>query len=188
MKKVILSLAVLVATSISAFAATDNKTETGVPACTSQTACKSKTACCEKKEKCNRAERAFEGIDLTAEQQTKLAELRKNCLAGKPAKVCKEAKDNCKSNLTDEQKKQMKAERRAKQFEARKKYLEGVKSILTPEQYNKFLENSYLSKSAKKVDGKCHGKKMHRKGDNRRNDSNKMARKGDRQNKNMNRA
>ena len=185
MKKVILSLAILVATSISAFAATDNKTETGAPACKTQTACSTKGACGDKKEKGNRADKAFEGLGLTSEQQTKLAELRKSCASGKENK---EAKDSAKSNLTDEQKKQLKAERRAKHLEARKKYLENVKAILTPEQYDKFLENSYLSKANKKSDGKGNGKKMQRKGKDGKSGDNKMARRGDRQNKNMNRA
>lgn len=189
MKKVILSLAILVATSMASFAATDNKTENATNACQSNTECPVNGTCPEKKEKTAKCCKAFEGIDLTAEQKAKLAELRKNCTADKEKN--KESKDK-KSNLTDEQKKQLKGERKAKHLEARKKYLESVKAILTPEQYNQFLENSYLSKNHKKSDMKGKGAKMHRKGDgkrmDRKGDNNKMARKADRQNKNADRA
>lgn len=189
MKKVILSLAILVATSMASFASTDNKNDNVTSVCKSQTECPVNGVCTEKKEKTPKCCKAFEGIDLTAEQKAKLAELQKGCTADRDKnKASKDKKDN----LTKEQKKQLKAERRAKHLEARKKYLENVKSILTPEQYNKFLENSYLSSHHKKADMKSKGAKMHRKGDgkrfDRKGDNNKMARKGDRQNKNAKRA
>lgn len=197
MKKVILSLAILVATSISAFAATDNNADAKSPACKSQTTCSRNGVCGDKKDKPCKRDKAFEGINLTAEQKSKLEELRKNREEARKNKVegkacckdskeCKDKKDCPKNNLTAEQKKQMKAELKAKKLEAKKKYLNDVKSILTPEQYNQFLENSYLSKS----DVKGHGKKMHRKGDkmNRHRDGKRINKNVDRQNKNADRA
>lgn len=191
MKKVILSLAILVATSFASFAAIDNKTENTTSVCKSKTeclvngTCPDNSSCTAKKEKTPKCCKAFEGIDLSAEQKAKLAELRKSCIADREKN--KVSKDK-KSNLSDEQKKQLKAERKAKHLEARKKYLENVKAILTPEQYNQFLENSYLSSHHKKADMKGKGAKMHRKGDGKRfgrkGDKNKMASKTDRQNKN----
>lgn len=189
MKKVILSLAILVATAMASFAATDNKTENATKACKSTTECPVNGTCPENKEKTAKCCKAFEGINLTAEQKAKLAELRKNCTAEREKN--KETKGK-KCNLSDEQKRQLKAECKAKCLEARKKYLESVKSILTPEQYNQFLENSYLSKNHKKCDMRGKGMKMHRKCDGKRmdckGDNKKAACKADRQNKNSNRA
>lgn len=157
MKKVILSLAVIVAISIPSFASNDNKTENKA-SCAQTTCCAATTSCTQGKEKVGKADKAFEGLNLTAEQQTKLAELRKNRMADK-GRVPKEKRDSVKGNLTVEQKKQLMEERQAKRLEARKKYLESVKAILTPEQYDKFLENSYLSKVSERKSGKMHVKK-----------------------------
>ena len=49
-----------------------------------------------------------------------------------------------KKNLTDEQKQQLKEEKKAKKTEAKRNYLNGVKEVLTPEQYVVFLENFYI--------------------------------------------
>ncbi|MCH5224273.1 MAG: hypothetical protein J1E82_09550 [Muribaculaceae bacterium] len=81
---------------------------------------------------------AFEGIQLTDNQQQKLQELRKGL---GPVKLT----DEQKKNLTDDQKKQMKAEAKAKKADAKKNYLNGVKEILTEQQYVIFLENNYLN-------------------------------------------
>lgn len=186
MKKVILSLAILVASSMSMFAATDNKTENKSATCTSQTTCNVNAKCGEKGEKKDRsakANKAFEGLNLTAEQQAKLAELRKNCTANKENCDAKKGCDS-KSNLTDEQKKQLKAESKAKHLEARKKYLEDVKTILTPEQYTKFLENNYLSASKKNGNRKMQGMKMAQKKHGKKGAGKNIARKGERNNKN----
>lgn len=190
MKKVILSLAILVASSMSMFAATDNKTENKSATCTSQTTCNVNAKCGEKKDRSAKANKAFEGLNLTAEQQAKLAELRKNCTANK--ENCTANKENCdakkgcdsKSNLTDEQKKQLKAESKAKHLEARKKYLEDVKTILTPEQYTKFLENNYLSASKKNGNRKMQGMKMAQKKHGKKGAGKNIAGKGERNNKN----
>lgn len=89
--------------------------------------------------------RAFEGIDLTAEQQQKLSDLRSNRM-----ERAKNDKASSKTQLTDEQRAVKRAEMQAKREEARKKYLEDVKGILTPEQYAKFLENEKNAKPEKR--------------------------------------
>lgn len=77
----------------------------------------------------------FEGLDLTAEQQNQINELQKTLRPEKKDKMKKEG-------LSDEQKKELRKEMKANQENIREKYLEGVKNILTPEQYAQFLENS----------------------------------------------
>lgn len=200
MKRMILSLAILIAATASVFASGDNTKVND--------SCKNRKECTLSKKgngemRKNRKEcSAFEGLNLTQEQKTKLADLRKECMPSKKkgcdgkacndcaackdckdGKSCKECKD-CKAgngvcknikrdNLSREEKMKLKEERRARIVETRKKYLEGVKNILTPEQYDKFLENSYLSKASNhknfkskghaKRYGKTHDKKRGRK-------------------------
>lgn len=200
MKRMILSLAILIAATASVFASGDNTKVND--------SCKNRKECTLSKKgngemRKNRKEcSAFEGLNLTQEQKTKLADLRKECTPSKKkgcdgkacndcaackdckdGKSCKECKD-CKAgngvcknmkrdNLSREEKMKLKEERRARIVETRKKYLEGVKNILTPEQYDKFLENSYLSKASNhknfkskghaKRYGKTHDKKRGRK-------------------------
>lgn len=85
----------------------------------------------------------FEGVQLTDDQQQRLQVLQQGL---GPVQLSKEqmAKIPENKNLTPEQKQQLKAERQANKMEAKKKYLGGVKEILTPEQYVIFLENVYL--------------------------------------------
>ncbi|MFG6427719.1 MAG: Spy/CpxP family protein refolding chaperone [Muribaculaceae bacterium] len=200
MKRMILSLAILIAATASVFASGDNTKVND--------SCKNSKECTLSKKgngemRKNRKEcSALEGLNLTQEQKTKLADLRKECMPSKKkgcdgkacndcaackdckdGKSCKECKD-CKAgngvcknikrdNLSREEKMKLKEERRARIVETRKKYLEGVKNILTPEQYDKFLENSYLSKASNhknfkskghaKRYGKTHDKKRGRK-------------------------
>lgn len=200
MKRMILSLAILIAATASVFASGDNTKVND--------SCKNSKECTLSKKgngemRKNRKEcSALEGLNLTQEQKTKLADLRKECTPSKKkgcdgkacndcaackdckdGKSCKECKD-CKAgngvcknikrdNLSREEKMKLKEERRARIVETRKKYLEGVKNILTPEQYDKFLENSYLSKASNhknfkskghaKRYGKTHDKKRGRK-------------------------
>lgn len=85
----------------------------------------------------------FDGIQLTADQQQKLAVLRQG-LGPVVLTPEQQAKIPQNPNLTPEQKKQLKAEKKAKKLEAKKKYLNGVKETLTPDQYVVFLENCYL--------------------------------------------
>lgn len=193
MKKLVLSLAILVGSSFTILASNDNKTncENNSKACTE---CVNKDGKSCKKERGIKNIRAFEGLNLTTEQQTKLEALQNNFAkerkASKQAKEANKKDKDSKKNLTYEQKKQMKEEKRAKRLEAKKQYLAGIKSILTPEQYNKFLENNYLSKgegkSSKgkgyKMQGKRGDKKMGKRshGDKKLNgkrDGNTMTRK-----------
>ena len=85
----------------------------------------------------------FDGVQLTDDQQQRLQVLRQGI---GPVQLTPEMKAKIKENpnLTPEQKAQLKAERKAKKLENKKKYLNGVKEILTPEQYVVFLENVYL--------------------------------------------
>ena len=85
----------------------------------------------------------FDGIQLTDDQQKRLQVLRQGL---GPVELTPEQKAKIKENsqLTPEQKQQLKKERNDKKMEAKKNYLNGVKEILTPDQYVVFLENVYL--------------------------------------------
>lgn len=96
----------------------------------------------------------FDGVQLTDDQQQRLQVLQQGL---GPVVLDKEQQAKIKENpnLTPEQKKQLKEERKARKLEAKKNYLNGVKEILTPEQYVIFLENVYLYSPQK--DGKAKG-------------------------------
>lgn len=169
MKKVILSLAIFAATSLSMMAANDNNNATSNE--------KARTECCKNKGECKKGDRsamkdgkairaergmkAFEGLNLTDAQKTKIEELQKQCKENreKEMKAFKEQKDLNKTqkdkkdrkNLTEAEKQQLKAEKaqrkaemQAKRQQEKQNYLNGIKSILTPEQYTKFLENNFM--------------------------------------------
>lgn len=168
MKKIILSLAILVTTSMSIFAARAPQSPESKGAQVEQRDSKGKKHHGEGKKddkgkKGDKKDRQkihrgganpFEGIDLSDEQKTKLKELQAS-LRPEPVKMTEEEK----ASLTDEQKKQMKEEQKAKRENFRKDYLAGVKEILTPDQYVKFLENSYLQ-SGNNFDPRAAGRKM----------------------------
>ncbi|MDE6298033.1 MAG: hypothetical protein K2M10_00105, partial [Muribaculaceae bacterium] len=102
MKKVILSLAIFAATSLSMIAA-DNNTANNAPACKAGTEC---TKPC-------KGMKAFEGLNLTDAQKTKLQELAKEQQTKKADCCKKDKKDNKdaqKEKLPPEQKQQKKAE------------------------------------------------------------------------------
>ena len=83
----------------------------------------------------------FDGVQLTDDQQKRLQVLREGLgPVMPPQKMTKEQK----KNLTEEQKKAMKQELKTKKVEQKKNYLNGVKEILSPDQYVLFLENVYL--------------------------------------------
>lgn len=194
MKKVILSLAILAATSFGAFAANDNNSAN---ACKPSTECSDANACGQmkdgkanhggkKSEGCTankkQAVNPFEGLNLTDEQKTKLADLRKNCTAGKDKDAKMKDANAQKPELTKEERHKLAAERKAKKLEARKKYLADVKSILTPEQYTQFLENNYLAKDGHKMGSKKGKGGKHFKGHNPEGKKNMTAGKGNRKN------
>lgn len=100
---------------------------------------------CQKGPKANKGPKfnPFDGIQLTDDQQQRLQVLQQGL---GPVKLSKEqqAKIPQNPNLTPEQKKQLKEERKAQKLQKKKDYLAGVKEILTPDQYVVFLENVYL--------------------------------------------
>lgn len=100
--------------------------------------CKTEQACCKEgavKPKANKPN-AFEGITLTAEQQTQIKALNEKY--GKARKDKKEAKAES-----------AKKERKEAQ-EGRRAYLDELKKILTPEQYTTYLENQAMNKQGVK--------------------------------------
>lgn len=159
MKKLFLSIAVFSMMSLSAFAANNNDNNNG--SCKAKTECmaKGKGECKKdgKKDKEGRADRmmkAFENLNLTDAQKTKLQSLMAEQKAKKESfrEKKSERKEN-KENLTAEQPQQKRAEMMASRKQSKQDFLNGVKSILTPEQYTMFLENSFNA-------GDRHGKGM----------------------------
>ncbi len=69
----------------------------------------------------------FEGIELTAEQQTALQALRTECA------------EHCNAQA------QTREDRANRRTEYRRTHLNKIKGILTPEQYTVFLENSFIN-------------------------------------------
>lgn len=132
MKKII-SLA-LVALSLTALPAVANNSDVkDSKTCTEQTCRKGAPAKC-------KAASAFEGLQLTDSQKEQI-----KALGTKQAEQAKEARG---------QKMRNDSTARVARMEARKGYLNDLKSILGPEKYVQFLENSYLYGK----DGGRHGK------------------------------
>lgn len=77
----------------------------------------------------------FEGLNLSAEQQSKLDALKAECNANREAQA--------------KQRQEAKQAKKEGACKARTEQLAKIKEILTPEQYVKFLENSYLNKGGK---------------------------------------
>lgn len=77
----------------------------------------------------------FEGLNLTAEQQTKIDALKAECKAGRE-KAQADKKADRQKQRTD------RADARKAQ---RSEMLAKVKAILTPEQYVQFLENNFVN-------------------------------------------
>lgn len=86
----------------------------------------------------------FEGLDLTAEQQTALKALCDKQKAGKDKKDKTKAGSDCQGNCTDSCKTKP-ADRLKKAREHRAARLAEIQKILTPEQYVKFLENNFVN-------------------------------------------
>ena len=98
----------------------------------------------------------FEGLNLSAEQQTKLEALKTECQAQRKA--------NAEARKADKQNRQKANKEEARK--ARTEQLAKIKAILTPEQYVQFLENNYLCANRGGMKGK-----MAKAGKNGRNDN-----------------
>lgn len=160
MKKTILSLAVLLASSIgvSALAQTPGQNaRQAVDATTAATVDAKKV----KGERKNAPKHnPFEGLNLTEQQQARLDALKPTAEQRAQAKAEKQAKKEADRKARFEQ--------RAQQ---RRDYLAKVKAILSPEQYMQFLENNYVDNApAKKMMGKKAGRKDGDRKDARRDD------------------
>ncbi len=148
MKKTIIGISLLVSGLFAGQAVAQNPVAVG-------TTCKQKTEQCLQADcqlpagQCAvpQAGCPFDGLNLTAEQQAKLKEITP-CGNRDSKKADKEARE------------QARKERREAAQNSRREYLNKVKSILTPEQYTQFLENSYLNReprhNARPVDRKGH--------------------------------
>lgn len=155
MKKQILALAVAIisAGSFSIYAADGNgrKDDCVKDQCDGRQ-CDSRETQCRKDRKCPNP---FEGLNLTADQQTKLKELM--------AAECPVKKDSAKCDGT--QKRQRREAKAADRRQAKREFLAKVKEILTPEQYVTFLENSF-SDSPRRDKAHHPGQRGDRRGNN----------------------
>lgn len=147
MKKTVLTLAVAFAT-IFGFNAAAQNADAQAPA-------KEKIEQTEvrKDRKAHKTNRSFEGLNLTDDQKAKIQAL----------KTQRADKAKAQAQADKAKKKEAKAKARAEKMQARKDYLASLKSILTPEQYTKFLENNFVhkgdpAKGHRAHDGKHHGK------------------------------
>lgn len=110
----------------------------------------------------------FEGITLSAEQQSKLENLRNDSMRNDSIARNEAKKKHDEMKKANEQKRnEMKQARQQK----KRDYLNNVKAILTPEQYVVFLENTIINQPA----GKCNVRQRpdnRQKNDNKRNNNN----------------
>jgi len=133
MKKKVLSLALVVMScvSFSAFAQNDANVKNDVK-------CEKNEECCRKPQfKC--AFNPFEGLNLTDEQKTQLQNLREK----------RKAEFAEQKNAKRAEKQRNDSIKFADRKNFKKNYLNDIKSILTPEQYVTFLENSFMDQGNK---------------------------------------
>ena len=134
MKKILLAVLVLAAATGSAFAQNNTNATNNQQA----------QARGERKGPMMQAPNPFEGLNLTADQQTKLDALR----AERRAEFEKARADKQKEKADKKaDKMKAKADLRAKMKADREQMLAKIKGILNPEQYVKFLENYYVNGS-----------------------------------------
>lgn len=81
----------------------------------------------------------FEGITLTDAQKAKIQDLQKTCAANRKAQVC-ESREAAKAERC-----KIRQERDAARKAQKRAYLDGMKQVLTPDQYVIFLENAYMT-------------------------------------------
>lgn len=150
MKKTILSIAVLLASmaGVSASAQTTNANPQTKTECTK--------GCSTKKDA--PGYNPFQGLNLTEKQQAELQALKpakdgKCAKAGKNASCTKGEKNaTCakdKKQLSQAEKQAQRKQSAEQRLQNRREYLAKVKNILTPDQYVKFLENSYVDQGMK---------------------------------------
>lgn len=112
-----------------------------------------------KTEKAEKAHKAnlFEGIDLTADQQSKLTALREQRMKERAERKAQRRADASASKKTDRKKDMAKAHGAKRhpgaRSEARARQLAAIKEILTPEQYTKYLENCVIMSPGHKAKG-----------------------------------
>lgn len=127
----ILAVAIASMASFSTMAQVSAKATSGVEAVKCDKAGKDG---CDFKKECKGAN-AFEGINLTADQQSKLDALKADCKA--------------KREQYKADRKAAKDQARTDRKQAKRDYLNRVKGILTPDQYVVFLENIVVSDAPK---------------------------------------
>ncbi len=132
MKKKILSIAIAAMAFTTFGAVAQTQTSGSNPTCTEQCACPQQGKPDGQKGKAARQPKAdpFAGLNLTEAQQAQIKKLQ----------------EQRQAQRTEKQKAQ-KADRQ----EAKKKYLQDVKSVLTPEQYVTFLENMVVNAPGNKA-------------------------------------
>ncbi|MDE6429695.1 MAG: hypothetical protein K2K65_00810 [Duncaniella sp.] len=157
MKKTIftLALALVSMTGFSAIAQTQSTTETKV-----QTTKGSKSTDRKKTPRYN----PFEGLNLTEQQKTELQALTPAKEKGNSQRN-KVTKDKAQKKLSKKDKQTQRKQRMEQKIQNRRDYLAKVKTILSPDQYVKFLENSYAEQNMKKAHA---SKKFTRKKDSRK--------------------
>lgn len=144
MKKKILGIAaaIMALVAINASAQTSD-TNTANNCTNGQAKCKKAEKCDNQKGKCVNS---FDGLNLTDAQKQSLKDIKKpsckkDSSCTKANKECTKANKEC----TKADKKEMKAERAQRMKTARKEYLSQIQQILTPEQYQQFLENNFVN-------------------------------------------
>lgn len=134
--------------------------------CTAQTQCSGSNM---KKDKCNRRADVFKGINLSEEQKAAIANLDKQRAEARKAACNRKqnAQKDCSQRPSRDQVDQQRMDQRLD-------YLHQMQSILTPEQYITYLENTAVN-APRFVGDNCGRKADMKKGDRR---GDKVARNG----------
>lgn len=139
MKKKVLSLAVLMASVFTFGSFAQTKSDNKDAACT-KTECPAKA----KGDKAANRPNPFEGINLTADQQTRLQAIREKAKAERTEQMAQKKAAKAEKKQADATARDA---RRAEMTKKRQDYLVQIKEVLTPEQYVVFLENCYVQQA-----------------------------------------